>query len=294
MNRTEAAVSLLQQEYARSWQPLENLLPHLEGYRYDFLDNNVFVNIVATNPPQAMAIYWRELLHRAHWAAASSLIRTHRWLCGLFDAWADSNLIVFSACARGLLESSCDTWYSLGPLAPTLAQYRQQVIVPALAGKLTVYRTATKIEDLLIHFNFARKGKKGETLPEQHQAQNISEYLQRFEPAHPNIREFYGRLCDIVHPGSASILSFAGAAEDEASRVTLTLQREPQVLAEMAAGLQELLPTLIATGFNLGAVTLRMLNAFPAQEVHTPFVDTIPIDHVPAWHRIQQLLAGPE
>src|SRR5437764_28633 len=155
MNRSEVAVYLLRDEYYPSWQALEGLLPHLEGYRYTFLDPAEYNALLGRDTAAAMAVYWREMLHRAHWAASTSLIRTHRWLAGLLDAFDAENLIVFCACARGLLEASADSWYSLNPVAPTLASAKG-IITRALAERLNDRVLAEEIENRLIHFTFAR------------------------------------------------------------------------------------------------------------------------------------------
>ena len=57
------------------------------------------------------------------------------YLVLLVQGRAGRNLIAFCASARGLLESSADTWYSLSPVAPTLASAKE-IIVQALEGRL--------------------------------------------------------------------------------------------------------------------------------------------------------------
>jgi hypothetical protein len=207
------------------------------------------------------------------------------------DAFLEENLIVFAACTRGLLEACADSWHSLNPVAPTLASVKS-VIAQALKEDLNEVITAKEIEDELIHFTFARRPSKGEILRENHAAQTVAEYLRALELAQPAIREFYAKLCDVVHPGASSVVSFATALDQKAATVVLTFEREPQVLAEFAVGFRIMLGDIMATGFSLGMLILRTLNALPANEVHTPFLESVSWTPSPAWERIESLLAA--
>jgi hypothetical protein len=289
MNRSEVAAYLLREGYSPSWKALEDLLPHLEGYRYTFLDPTEYSALLARDTAAGMAVYWREMLHRAHWAASTSLIRTHRWLAGLLDAFGTENLIVFCACTRGLLEASADSWYSLNPVAPTLASAKS-IIVKALAERLNDRVLAEEVENRLIHFTFARKAKKGEVLPEHHEAETIAAYLTAFQEEQPSIRNFYAALCDVVHPGARSILSFAKPLDANASNIMLTLEGESRALAEFAVLFRVVLGDIMAAGFNTGILILRTLNALPATEVHTRFLESIPFKPLAAWDTIESLL----
>ena len=289
MTRSEVAAYLLRDEYSPSWRALEELLPHLEGQRYTFLDPTKYAALLARDTAAGMAVYWRELLYRAHWAASTSLIRTHRWLAGLLDAFGAENVIVFCACTRGLLEASADSWYILNAVAQTLASAKS-VIVKALAERLNDSVLAEELENGLIHFTFARKAKKGEALGEHHEAQTIAAYLTAFEKEQPSIRGFYAALCDVVHPGARSILSFAKPLDANASSVMLTQEGESRALAEFAVLFRAVLSDIMAAGFNTGMLILRTLNALPATEVHTRFLESIPFKPLAAWDTIESIL----
>jgi len=289
MTKSEAASYLLKAEYSPTWRALEDILPHLEGQRYKFLPPGEYRLLHERNLAMAMEVYWREILHRAHWAASASLIRTHRWLSGLFSAFSEENLIVFCASLRGLLEACADTWYSLGPVAPTLASAKQTIEF-ALRQQLRMNVITEDIENRLIHFTFARKPRKGEDLPELHEAETISHYLSALEGEQPSLKRFYADLCDVVHPGARSIVSFSAPVDEQASEVVLTFSAEPKALAPFAVGFRILVPDLIAAGFNTGVLILRTLNALPAREVHTPFLASLNFKSLAAWAKIEKLL----
>ena len=241
MTRSEAAGYLLRAEYSPTWTALENLLPHLEGHRYSFRALAEFGALIERDVPAAMAVYWKELLNRAHWAASGSLIRTHRWLSGLFDAFIQENLIAFCAMFRGLIESCADTAYSLGPVAPTLASSRQ-TIDRALRRELRTNTVAEDIESRLIHFTFARKPRNGEAIPKLHSVETITRYLSVLEGEQPSVRRLYAELCDVVHPGASSIVGFSESTNDDASEVVLTFKREPRLLGSSQLHLESSFP----------------------------------------------------
>lgn len=289
MTKSEAVRYLLREDYTPSWELLESLVVQFNGFRYEFVPPTAFEALIKSDVAAAMEIYWREMLFRAHWAASGSLIRTHRWLSGLFDAFAGENLIVFSACFRGFLESAADTWYSLGPAAPTLASAKS-VIVQALNRALTKNTLAEDLENRFIHFAFAHKPVRGESLREQHEAETITKYLSTFETDQPSIRRLYGKLCDVVHPGASSVLSFAKPLDDQAATVVFDVAGEAKALAEFAVAFRILLPTLMASGVNTGLFILRTLNRLPLTSVHTSSLEDVPFQPNSAWAMIEQML----
>jgi hypothetical protein len=124
-------------------------------------------------------------------------------------------------------------------------------------------------------------------------AQAVGAYLRAFETEQPSIWEFYRKLCDVVHPGATSVLSFATPVDDKAI-VRLTFSRESQVLAEFVTDFRLALPVIMAAGFNSGMLTLRTLNALPSPEVHTPFLKSLLLKPLPAWDTLETLLAKPD
>src|SRR5262249_41369594 len=157
-------------------------------------------------------VYWSEILYRAHMAAASALLRTHRWLAGAVSAIHRPNILSHAANLRGLLEACADTYHSLRVVPGALAGWHAE-IRRALAGEQDKVWT-TDLEDTLIHFLYGRKVARGETAPDSHRALCSRDYLdslreafQRYaidsaaaELAPSRVGECYGRLCELVHP----------------------------------------------------------------------------------------------
>src|SRR5436190_1678733 len=118
---SEDAVQVLGPD-AASWTPLiDALVPHLKGFEYSFMPDTQYKKLLLANTANAMEVYWKELLYRAHFAAATSIVRMHRWLSGMVGAAKSANLPVFCAAFRGFLEASADSFETLNRIAPTLA-----------------------------------------------------------------------------------------------------------------------------------------------------------------------------
>lgn len=60
--------------------PLVEVPEHLGPHEYRFMSNDQFDVVLREDWCEAQRIYWLETLYRAHWAAATSLGRTARWV----------------------------------------------------------------------------------------------------------------------------------------------------------------------------------------------------------------------
>jgi len=287
-------------ELAHRLDLLDALVPELEGYRYVFLDLSTLA--IDISPGQFNQLYWKEILFRAHWSACASLIRSQRWLAGIKDSLSQANLPAFAACARGLLEAAADTHDALNDVAPTLAEIYGR-ICKALNGDIDHPLIAEALENRLIHFTHASKPDRHESVPPQvakttkeypYAAKTTKEYLAALEAVEPRVGRLYCTLCDIVHPGASSILSYAtveGAEETGPVLVLLTQRNEKGILDGLAFEvLVNLAPWIMAFGLTTSVLVLKTLNAFPIDSVHTSFIDKLDLSNIPAWQKICALL----
>ncbi len=156
---------------------------------------------------RCLSIYWCEILYRTHLAAATSLIRFSQWVSGAHQSSEDGYLMALAACYRGLIESAADTWDGLGSVGVTLAE-NGNAVEDGLRVELAQVVMSTELEDSLIHFQFARKTRRGEDAPSSHQAKRVADYLTPLVRIEPQFQLLYGRLCDTTHPGASSVLAF--------------------------------------------------------------------------------------
>jgi hypothetical protein len=187
------------------------------GTPYPFMDTPAFR---ALPLEQMHKVYWEEMLYRAHWAAISNFIRHIRWFDACITHSVNTpNYPAFCAVLRGLTESAADTRHSLGSVPETLASDSSHIL-DALAGKSTTTVVNKDIEDMLIHFQLARKLKKDEGAPGTHNAESAATYISAIDHADYPVKDLYSELCQVVHPAAQSLFWFTDVGSD---RVKISL-----------------------------------------------------------------------
>lgn len=267
---------------------LDRLVPQVDGTRYEFEDARLLAEL---SPPEMNRVYWQEILARSHWAAAATMVRTSRWLSGLKAAHADSNLLAFAACARGLIEAAADAEYTLCAVPLTLARDRLR-LQAALAGTLLSLFVIPELEDRLIHFTHARKPNRGEAVPQAHVALQVSRYRERLAQVQPKVSELYSQLCDLTHPGASSVLSYAEALKPDASTICFSVRAEGPAHERLRSSLQAVAPDILMLGLNPAFAALKVLNALPVTALHTPAVDDIDMSDVSLWQKARASLVA--
>jgi hypothetical protein len=265
---------------------LDHLLPELDGTEYEFEPSEVF----QARPFHEMnRVYWTEILYRSHWAAASAMVRLHRWLSGFNSAHGQTNLLAAAACARGMIEAAADADYSLHMVPPTLTRDHVH-LKAALEGNLLPPWINPELEERLIHVSHARKPQRGEKLPSSHKAQYVAQYRERLDEVQPKLSECYGMLCDLTHPGASSVLSFAESMTPDASVVRFSPDAEVTELGQLTSMIREVVADVLMLGLNPTLVTLKVLNDFPVQRLHTTAMNEVDLTDIPMWTKARALL----
>jgi hypothetical protein len=281
-------------EDAGSWlAPLRMLVPSLTGYRYTFMPPAEFQVLSMRDMGAGMEVYWRELLYRSHFAAATSLLRMERWLSGAIQAYEAANLFSFAACVRGAIESAADSFDALDVVAPTLAD-SHMLFKQALKGKMSEMRLHPDLERRLIHFSHGRRLEKGESAPDTHKAKTTTAYIKRFASEYQNeIETCYANLCQITHPSWLSLAPFLETNEDgSVVRISVTaMDREP-IESLAVTNLKAMLPVFVM-GIMPAILTLRVLNKLPLVAMHTGAAEKIGLSDNEAWTDLSQRLKDP-
>jgi hypothetical protein len=260
--------------------------------KYKFISTEEYKCIMKTDFREGMRIYWSEILYRAHIAAATSIIRSRRWLDGLLREDEASNFLVCAASLRGLLEAAADTSTSLGPVPESLAQ--QFLSIEAMLDKrCDKVIISSELEDALIHYMYARKPQHKD-LPSSHIAKSPQEYRSTLERGEvPRVGELYSFLCDVTHPGATSVQYLLEYKDESRESVGWLLSERDAYRRIVSWLMQEFEDTLISTlmfAFNPGLVTLRILNYFSLTEIHTPTLANWNLDNIPLWKKCSQHL----
>jgi hypothetical protein len=267
------------------------------GTEYQFMNNQEYERLLLSSPSEAHRIYWVEMLCRAHWAAASNILRHKRWLEACIRLYEEQpNFLGFSACLRGFVEASADAVHSLDPVPVTLAA-NNQGIRNGLIGKATKLAVCGELEDMLIHFQFARKLAKGEASPVSQQAAAASAYLSTADAfldtagaAKANhTKNLYAELCQVVHPAANSLLWMSTPSQEE---IRLSLGDDRSWIEDICQRHAFAIQCLQMLSVNTSILVLKVLNSFPLKALCTPYVEKLKMDCIRIWSKIEATLAN--
>lgn len=250
---------------------------------YGFVEEERFRKIAESSPSRMIQIYWQEILLRAHMAAMTSLLRSRSWLLGFVKAVDDGNSLVFAGCFRGFLEAASDTYDALGDVPEGLVENRKGIL-GNLKGKEPFFG-AEQLESQLIHFLVAREAAKGESLPPSHRKKQTADYFESVDKSRQGpIRELYRELCEFTHPSKASVDLFFDVQPNGVHVLSAT--GKPDLAEALVCKHHDAVETAFFCGINICLLTLKVLNSFPLEQLHTPLLDSFRFDRIPLGKRI--------
>ncbi len=258
---------------------------------YRFVPNDEFAKI--SERQRAQQIYWQEMLSRAHWAAMLNLLRHARWQTGCVAAYQPpGNFLSFTANLRGLIEAALDAQYSLGTFPMTLADNYTN-IQTALQGKLNGALVSPEVEDLLIHFVYARKLTKLDQGPitASHQALEPKGYRNGLDlPAEHRKRfgQIYDDLCGFCHPTAIGLIPFWKTLPSGAVRIAVLDDRA--AIKAFYDDHQETVQFALSLSVTTSALCLRTMNRFAFPDVRCDAIESWSFTDVPAWRKIEEKL----
>jgi len=264
---------------------IENALDELDSTEYVFSEHSSFEKL----PPQERRQqYWIEILYRAHWAAASNLLRHKRWADACLLMYRPKpNYLAFAAALRGLTESAADAAHSLRAASLTLADNSGE-IRKAIHGQSTRDVISTELENSLIHFQFGRRLEKDEVAPQEHKACSSRTYLTSIElPGGTQVASLYAALCQVVHPAAQSLMWLS---PHSSGRVTLIRGEDKREIEQLCDEHQDAIEFAQLQSVNSSLLVLRVLNSFRVSGIRTGSVDRIDLSRLPAWAKISQAL----
>jgi hypothetical protein len=264
---------------------------------YHFLQNDLFAKI--TDPYVMQQVYWREMFQYVHWAATLNLLRHKRWQTGCTDAYkSPGNFFSFSANLRGMLESALDASYSLGRIPMSLAEFHsdlQRVFRGERNETVIISKISKEIEDLLIHFVYAKKLDKQEqrTAPASHRALEPKDYRNAIglpEQDRSAFQQLYDDLCGYCHPTAKGLELLWTTLPTGAVEVTDLDDRAAisGFVAKHIDAIQFAINLSVATS----ALCLRTMNRFDFPDIRCDAVEQWNFDDSCAWQKIERMLKG--
>jgi len=269
---------------------LGKIISSFDGTPYYFMDVKDFGKVMDDDPHEGAYIYWKELLSRAHFAAASGMYRTYRWAEAIMFSYAQSHFLSFAASFRGFIESSADVFDGLNGVPLSLAMHFKHIL-PILERKpSSPIIFSSDIENRLIHFSHGRKLEKNEIAPDTHKAKSVRDYLKTLGNDSETITKCYSYLCQITHPAALSVLPILIPKNNDGSSFVINLNNDEGLINLFLKEYSGVIEPLFSYSFNLSLMTLKLLNRFPIPDYHTEYMKNISLDDINAWKRVESVL----
>ncbi|MGR3761738.1 hypothetical protein ACUXV3_16650 [Roseobacteraceae bacterium NS-SX3] len=261
---------------------LSTLVDELRGgdIVYNFWSESEFREVALKDMDRAGIQYWREILDRAHFASATSIIRTVNWVRAIDSAYEDNNFLSFMSSVRALTEFSGDAVHSLNQLPLTIAENSSE-ISRMLGGNSNPFVSSIDLENSLIHYTHARKLKKGDASSENHRAEQTHVYVKRLEPYAPKIYEMYTVFCGYAHPAAQSVGAHMRPLNENDWSLTVDPGKDliSSFIVEWCSQFSEL--PMLAT--NQALCTLKVLSVIDGRRYGSSFASKVDLSAIPLW-----------
>jgi hypothetical protein len=272
-------------------------LPILDGvknffaendFNYAFYRDDFYTEIKQKDFAEGELIKVNEALMMTHMVAATSLLRGYYWLSEVSVSIINNNPFSFSACLRGFLEASADTYYSLNGVGESLVNNRESIIsVLKKEGKYRI--NLSDIENTLIHYLRARQVWKNEEVPNNHKRKQFAEYFEALDDGlRGDVAKLYNELSELAHPSEGSVSIFIN--ENPIGIKSLNYKPKYDIFADVSLKHSKAIEKAFMCGINISLVTLKVLNEFPKECFHTPILDNSRFDVFQLGKRIKKTL----
>lgn len=250
------------------------------------MDEAQYIQLAQNDPAEGLRVYWIEILERAHMTAATSLLRSGRWLSGIHDSYYAGNYHLFCAAYRGLIESASDSYFTLSAVPRTLSDLAQWInrALNKTAGEN--FFISQELENILIHYTHARKIKKGEDVPDSHRAKHVRDYLDQISHCDDGkLQECYAELCETTHPASDSVKMFF---RHDSETLILANDLDQFHLDSFCQKYVAAVPNLLALAVNPCILTLAVLNLMHIDSLRTPAINTLDLSSMNSWQELER------
>jgi hypothetical protein len=268
------------EELKISYYLYTDIVNNMEHKRYYYMDTYDYMQTVVDdvcqrgNLCESTKIYWEEMLRRVHFTSVTSIIRNQKWLEGIIYGVENKNLMIFSSSLRGFLEATTDSYYSLKSV-PTDISINFKNIKKALGGELNNFFTSGKLEDKLIHFEYASKknNKRSATVYESLSCTKYIEYFDRYNKL--GIKKLYSVLCEIAHPASKSVSCFTSKTivSDNYEYITTSNESDYNQVNNIIVEYSNAIRNLVKISLTLSFTCLKILNLYDFKDVKSDYIE---------------------
>lgn len=275
---------ILPPDLLSAYKSLHSLRQSNDEWRYNFMADDKFRELMTEDAVQASAVYWKEMLFRAHIVCLVSAFKTLRWMESLDSTF--ENYYGFCASLRGLLESCADTFYTLRSVPLTFAK-DFFVIKEQIGQRSGTLTTHAPLEDLLIHYIQATKlsQPQAKQYPDSFKAKTIREYASAMDDEELN--ELYQWLCGVSHPAyeSTKILLFLHKGQTIVCNDSFDMEKV--TIRDIMQSYAPALTRMIRLYMNNMVSVLFILNELGIESLTTTIEGELDFKQTKVWEDIQ-------
>ena len=255
---------------------------------FEFMALKDYTKVAASDPGRMAQIYWTEIFYRAHVASMTALVRHSCWMEACLDLCGENpNFLGFAACLRGLLENAADTFFSLRAVPLTIASQYKAVEEVMRGHHSSTAFICEELEQLLIHFLYARKLDASEDDPGHHKAAAVFEYVNSLvDNNDATVKKLYTELCQLAHPAAQSVQWLLRGPADS---LWVGSRRDREAISSMLERHADALDTITDVPVNISISILKLLNMSHLDEVRTGSADRFT---PPGWKDVEAAIAG--
>jgi hypothetical protein len=174
----------------------------------------------------------------------------------------------------------------LGAVPETLATYYNGSCV-ALRGKATSFLLAEALENMLIHFQYARRLEGNEQAPQAHCAETAAQYISAIDSAANPVKALYSQLCQVAHPAAQSL---HWSTRNVNGKWSATSGNDSELIRDLCKRHRSTIEWIQMQSVNVSIFMLQVLNAFPLESLDTNVVRGINMSSMPLWAKIHTAL----
>ena len=139
-----------------------------------------------------------------------------------------------------------------------------------------------ELEDILIGFL-----SKNEDIPESIRSKSTIHYLNKLENGKSGaLIDFYSKLCGITQPAASSIAFFF--LPNYEKNCILMNGLDEEYIAAFVEGFKSTISDIFQLSLQASFTTLKTLNLFPHEKLHTPIIDQIDLPEIDLWNNIMK------
>lgn len=262
----------------------DKIICEIKSINYDYVYIEEYSIQLENDVSEGHKIYWTEIINNAHSASLMSMYRHKHWITGIIDSFNNENYLTFCANLRGLLESVSDSNYSLNKVPEFIKQYshdiekaiKKQDEFHSNSTEDFQFITCSKLEEILLHFTFARKLRKNEVEPKYHNAETNTKYINTLGD---NIfLNLYSDLCQITHPAMPSVMDYFNVTDKingYNNRMDFLSNKNQELIKILIDKYKEQLNSLLIIGFNYPLAILKEINKLNIEQFNINILDDI-------------------